>query len=146
MGSRTDDPARSRLHQELVDGTNVRKLPFREQLAYNQGHGLFDVTLTNFVTTADPEAHYDKIYSIGAWDKCDRARSCSLAELYRALKSGGRLVHQFICLPTHNRAIELVGVRRYNEFLVFFAGAWRCFNDVRVSCSGSPCKSRERPS
>ena len=161
-----------------------------EQLAYNRRQGHADVSLTNFVTTSYEEAHYDKIYSIGAWEHV-RPREITplLRKLHSALKPGGRLVQQFICLssevlpttvmigeqmffpgsalssykhqiqaceaagfrvveqsihdyrPTlrawfdnlaahREQAIKLVGVQRYNQFLVFFAGAWRCFKDA----------------
>jgi len=180
-----------RIHEETGDKASLSGYTLsREQLAYNQGQALFDVRLTNFVTTTYPEAHYDKIYSIGAWEHVRPNEIPGLLrKLFRALKPGGRLVQQFICLPserlpttvmigeqtffpgsalssfkhqiesceaagfrvieqsirdyqptlrawfdnlvTHrDRAIELVGVRRYNEFLVFFAGAWRCFKDL----------------
>ena len=41
------------------------------------------MTLTNFVTTAYPEAHYDKIYSIGAWEHVPREIPALLRKLYR---------------------------------------------------------------
>jgi len=162
----------------------------REQFDHIQRQGRFNVSLTNFVTVTYPEAHYDKIYSMGAWEHVRPGEiSPLLNKLYGALKPGGRLVQQFICLcsdvlpttvmigeetffpgsalssykhhiqtceaagfriveqsihdyrPTlrawfnnlaahREQAIKLVGVKRYNKFLVFFAGAWRCFKDV----------------
>jgi cyclopropane-fatty-acyl-phospholipid synthase len=181
----------ARLDQETGGKANLSGFTLsREQLAYNQRQGRFEVSLTNFVTAAYPEARYDKIYSIGAWEHV-RPREIPplLHKLHRALKPGGRLVQQFICLSSESlpttvmigeqtffpgsalssykhqiqaceaagfrvveqtihdyrptlrawfdnlaahreQAIELVGVKRYNEFLVFFAGAWRCFKDT----------------
>jgi cyclopropane-fatty-acyl-phospholipid synthase len=182
-----------RIYEATGDKANLSGFTLsREQQAYNQRQGQFDVSLTNFVTTSYTELHYDKIYSIGAWEHV-RPREISplLHKLYRALKPDGRLVQQFICLTSESlpttvmigeqtffpgsalssykhqiraceaagfrvveqsihdyrptlrawfdnlaahreKAIELVGVQRYNEFLVFFAGAWRCFKDVEA--------------
>jgi cyclopropane-fatty-acyl-phospholipid synthase len=179
-----------RIYEETGDKAHLSGYTLsREQLAYNLRRDQLDVTLTNFVTTTYPEAHYDKIYSIGAWEHV-RPREIPplLVRLFRALKPGGRLVQQFVCLPSdrlpttvmigeqtffpgsalssyqhqirsceaagfrvieqsihdyrptlrawfenlvahRDRALALVGVRRYNEFLIFFAGAWRCFQD-----------------
>jgi len=180
-----------RIYEETGDRASLSGYTLsREQLAYSQREGLFDVTLTNFVTTTYPDAHYDKIYSIGAWEHVrPNEIPALLRKLYRALKPGGRLIQQFICLPSERlpttvmigeqtffpgsalssykhqaqsweaagfrmieqsihdyrptlrawfdnlvahreRAIALVGVKRFNEFLVFFAGAWRCFKDL----------------
>jgi cyclopropane-fatty-acyl-phospholipid synthase len=182
-----------RIDQETGDAANLSGYTLsREQFAYNQRHNRFAVSLTNFVTTTYPESHYDKIYSIGAWEHVRPLEIPPLlARLHRALKPGGRLVQQFICLsserlpttvmvgeetffpgsalssykyqvqaceaagfrvveqsihdyrPTlrawfdnlaahRERAVELVGVQRFNEFLVFFPGAWRCFQDVEA--------------
>jgi cyclopropane-fatty-acyl-phospholipid synthase len=182
-----------RIEEETGDRASLSGYTLsREQLTYNRQQGRFDVSLTNFVTTTYPEAHYDKIYSIGAWEHVRPLEIPPLLrKLHRALKPGGRLVQQFICLssdrlPTtvmigeatffpgsalssykhqiraceaagfrvieqsiHDyrptlrawfnnlaahraQAIALVGVKRYNEFLVFFAGAWRCFQDVEA--------------
>ncbi len=167
----------------------------REQLVYNEDHGRFDVSLTNFVTADYPEAQFDKIYSIGAWEHVRPLEIPPLLEkLHRALKPGGRLVQQFICLTSEHlpttvmigeqtffpgsalssyrhqlqacessgfrvleqsrhdyrptlrawfvnlaahreQAIKLVGVKRYNEFLVFFAGAWRMLQGRRGVCA-----------
>jgi cyclopropane-fatty-acyl-phospholipid synthase len=162
----------------------------QNQLEFNQGRSGINVSLTNFVTATYPEARYDKIYSIGAWEHVRPLEIPPLlCKLHAALKPGGRLVQQFICLcsdrlpttvmigeetffpgsalssykhqvqaceaagfriveqsihdyrPTlrawfnnlaahREQAIKLVGIKRYNEFLVFFAGAWRCFRDT----------------
>jgi cyclopropane-fatty-acyl-phospholipid synthase len=179
-----------RIHEETGDRSSLSGFTLsREQLSFNQHQGRFDVTLTNFVTTAYPESHYDKIYSIGAWEHVrPNEIPALLRKLFRAMKPGGRLVQQFICMPSdrlpttvliaeqtffpgsalssyrhqaqsweaagfaaveqsihdyrptlrawfdnlaanRDRAVSLVGVNRYNEFLVFFAGAWRCFKD-----------------
>jgi cyclopropane-fatty-acyl-phospholipid synthase len=183
----------SRIEETTGDSASLSGYTLsREQLAYNHRYGRFKVSLTNFVTTTYPEASYDKIYSIGAWEHVRPLEIPPLLrKLYQALKPGGRLVQQFICLaaerlpttvmigeqtffpgsalssykhhiraceaagfqvveqsihdyrPTlrawfnnlaahRDQAIALVGVKRYNEFLVFFAGAWRCFQDFEA--------------
>ena len=40
----------------------------RDQVAYNERNGRYNVSLTNFVTTRYPEESFDIIYSIGAWE------------------------------------------------------------------------------
>ena len=161
-----------------------------EQLTHMRQRGRSGVSLTNFVTTTYPTAWYDKIFSMGAWEHVRPNEVLPLLHtLYRALKPGGRLVQQFICLypevppttvmigqqtffpgsalssykrqiraceaagfrvieqsihdyrPTlrawfnnlvahREPAIREIGITRYNEFLVFFAGAHRCFQDL----------------
>lgn len=70
----------------------------KEQVAYNQSHNGFNVEFRNFITTEYPQAAYDKIYSIGAWEHV-RPREVPplLAKLHGALKPGGRLVKHFFC-------------------------------------------------
>jgi cyclopropane-fatty-acyl-phospholipid synthase len=159
------------------------------QVAYNQEHGKFNVSLTNFVTTDYSRECFDKVYSIGAWEHVRPSEIPGLAQrLYRAIRPGGRLVQHFICFPAdalptaaigsqlffpgsmlapyrhqirsfeaagfevaeqtlhdyrktlrawfdnlvanRERAVALVGVHRYNEFLVFFPAAWRFHHDL----------------
>jgi cyclopropane-fatty-acyl-phospholipid synthase len=180
-----------RIHEETGEKRGLSGFTLsRAQLEYIRRRGDFDVSLTNFVTASYPDSYYDKIYSIGAWEHVRPNEILMLlSKLFRALKPGGRLVQQFICLPGERlpttvmigertyfpgsalssykhqiqccaaagfrvvdqrirdyrptlrawfenlsanraRAISLVGVQRYNEFLVFFPAAWRCFRDV----------------
>ena len=159
-----------------------------EQVKHIEQHGGYDVELRNFITCDYPEAHFDKIYSIGAWEHVrHRDLPLVLDKLFKALKPGGRIVKHFFCpltetipvaavagqiffpgsfipaYPTqkkafeaagfrithqsihdyrptlrawfHNlvenrdRAIELVGVRNYNKYVVFFPTSWRYFDD-----------------
>jgi cyclopropane-fatty-acyl-phospholipid synthase len=151
-------------------------------------HG-FNVEFRNFITSDYPQNHFDKIYSIGAWEHVRPKEIPLLAsKLYGALKPGGTAVHHFFCRPNEivpasypvaqiffpgsksapyrhqvrsfeaagfrvahqsihdyrdtlrhwfqrlianrDRAIELVGVRTYNRYLVFFAASWRYFQEV----------------
>jgi cyclopropane-fatty-acyl-phospholipid synthase len=161
----------------------------QEQVAYNEQHNGFHVEFQNFITADYPREHYDKIYSIGAWEHV-RPHEVGplLAKLYAALAPGGRLVNHFLCrlvdhLPasavisqlffpgavnssyrfhvrsfeaagfrvTHTsvhdyrptlrawferltaqreQALKLVDVQTYNRFLVFFASAWRYFDEA----------------
>jgi len=162
-----------------------------QQIEYiRQRHG-YNVELKNFITCVYQGEEFDKIYSIGAWE---HVRECDLPvvleKLHKALKPGGRLVHQFFCgivetpassvvaaqiyfpgsmpaaypsqiraferagfrirhrsihdyrptlrawfdnlVANRQRAIELVGVRTYNKYLVFFPAFTRMFNDGNV--------------
>jgi cyclopropane-fatty-acyl-phospholipid synthase len=69
-----------------------------EQVAYNEQHNGFHVKFQNFVEADYPEASFDKIYSIGAWEHVRPHETQRLMpKLYRALKPGGRVVHHFFC-------------------------------------------------
>ena len=174
-----------RIHEATGDKENLFGYTLsKEQFAYNEQHGRFNVSLTNFVTTDYPEESFDAIYSIGAWEHVRRKEIPGLLRrLYKALRPGGRLIQQFICMPSdtvpttaiasqlffpgsmlssykyqvrsseaagfrvteqslhdyretlrawfnnlvahRDRALALAGLRRYNEFLVFYPAAWR---------------------
>jgi cyclopropane-fatty-acyl-phospholipid synthase len=161
----------------------------KEQLAYIDEKYGYNVEFKNFITCDYPREHYDKIYSIGAWEHV-RHKDVPIVvnKLYDALKPGGRLVQHFFCpltetvlvaaivgqlffpgsyIPAYTtqvrefekagfritqrsmhdyrptlrawfdnlvsnreRAIELVGVRNYNRYVVFFPASWRFFDDV----------------
>lgn len=159
----------------------------REQVAYNNAHNGFRVEFKDFITADYPQAAFDKIYSIGAWEHVRPHESpILLAKLHQALVPGGRLVQHFFCrqqesLPAaavvsqlffpgsinasfryhlraheaagfrvrhvsihdyrptlrawfdnlvrnRERAIEIVGVKTYNRFLVFFPASWHYFD------------------
>ena len=93
--------AQKNLRGDGGQGELVGLHPFPGTACLQHRQGLFDVTLTNFVTTTYPDAHYDKIYSIGAWEHVRPNEIPALLwKLFRALKPGGRLIQQFICLPS----------------------------------------------
>lgn len=71
----------------------------RQQLAYIRSELGFNVSLTNFITTAYQEASYDKIVSIGAKEHVRPNEILGLLrKLHSALKPGGKLVEQFFSL------------------------------------------------
>lgn len=88
-----------RIHEETGDAENLYGYTLsKEQVAYNEQHNGFNVEFRNFITTSYPEAFYDKIYSIGAWEHVRPQEVLPLLQkLYRALKPGGRLVQHFFC-------------------------------------------------
>jgi len=70
----------------------------REQVAYNETHGRFNVQFQNFNTAEYPRQGFDKIYSIGAWEHVRPHEEGPLVQkLFDALKPGGRLVMHFFC-------------------------------------------------
>lgn len=178
-----------RIYEETGDRENLKGMSLsREQVAFNSEQRGFDVDFDNFITREYTPESYDKIYSIGAWEHV-RPKEIPqlLRKLFNALRPGGRLVQQFICLPSwgitsygptgqiffpgsmlasykyqiesaeragfnigeqtihdyrptlrawharlaenRERAIELVGIRTWNKFLVFFPAAHRFFDD-----------------
>jgi cyclopropane-fatty-acyl-phospholipid synthase len=180
-----------RIREATGDARNLSGMTLsRAQLEFIGELGDFNVSETNFVLCDYGNSSFDKIYSIGAWEHVRPDEILPLLrKLFRALKPGGRLVQQFICLPhdrfpttvmigeqtffpgsalstyTHqlrcceatgfrvleqkildyrptlrawfenlsahaDEAVSIVGVQRFNEFLVFFPAAWRCFKDL----------------
>jgi len=71
----------------------------QEQYRYIRDRLDLNVQFSNFITADyDPES-WDKIYSIGAFEHVrPQEFSFLLSKLYRALKPGGLMVHQFFCL------------------------------------------------
>ncbi len=75
-----------------------------EQVEYNKQENGFNVEFRNFITTDYPENHWDKIYSIGAWEAVRPEDHFQLMQkLYRTLKPGGRLVLHYFCFSTDKR-------------------------------------------
>ena len=90
----------------------------KEQVAYNEATNGFQVEFRNFVTCDYPEQHFDKIYSIGAWEHVRKQEIPQLlAKLYRSLKPGGRLVKHFFG-NTSDRHFAAVAVSQ-----LFFPGS-----------------------
>ncbi|MEM8677899.1 MAG: class I SAM-dependent methyltransferase [Planctomycetota bacterium] len=89
----------------------------KEQVRYNQEVNGFNVEYRNFITTEYPEAAYDKIYSIGAWEAVRPEDHAQLmAKLYKTLRPGGRAVIHFFCFNSDVRpASSLSG-------LIYFPG------------------------
>ena len=88
-----------RIYEHTGDKENLHGLTLsREQLAYNHEHNGFQVEFDDFITREYPDAAYDAIYSIGAWEHVRPKEIVPLVKkLYRALKPGGRLVKHFFC-------------------------------------------------
>ncbi|HEX4128665.1 MAG TPA: class I SAM-dependent methyltransferase [Pirellulales bacterium] len=88
-----------RIYQATGDKQNLHGYTLSEkQVEYNAAHHQFQVEFKNFVTAEYPEAYFDKIYSIGAWEHVrPHEVPLLLAKLHRALKPAGRLVQHFFC-------------------------------------------------
>lgn len=181
-------PMLKRICEETGDRQNLFGYTLsQEQVEFNKQQNGFNVEFKNFITCDYPEAEFDKIYSIGAWEHVRRRDLPRvLAKLYRALKPGGRMIKHFFCplsekltndaviaqiffpgslqpayprqvkefelagfrithqsihdyRPTlrawfdnlvrnQDRAIELVGVRTYNKYLVFLSASYSYFD------------------
>jgi cyclopropane-fatty-acyl-phospholipid synthase len=95
-------PMLKRIYEATGDKENLYGYTLsEEQVNYNEEHNHFKVQFKNFITADYPEAHFDKIYSIGAWEHVRPHEAPQLlAKLYRALKPGGRLVQHFLCRMT----------------------------------------------
>ncbi|MCH7751188.1 MAG: class I SAM-dependent methyltransferase [Planctomycetes bacterium] len=88
-----------RIYEQTSDKENLYGLTLsQEQVAYNEAHHGFQVQFDDFITRDYPEAEFDAIYSIGAWEHV-RPKEIEplLSKLYRALKPGGKLVKHFFC-------------------------------------------------
>jgi cyclopropane-fatty-acyl-phospholipid synthase len=99
-----------RVYEETSDKDNLLGFTLsKEQVTYIKEHYGFNVSLTNFITTAYAEESVDKIYSIGAWEHVrPNEITTLLRKLYRALKPGGKLVQHFFCLSGKSFPISMV--------------------------------------
>jgi cyclopropane-fatty-acyl-phospholipid synthase len=72
----------------------------KAQHAYVRERFGLHVELKNFITCDYPPNHFDKIYSIGAWEHVRLGDlDMLLKKLHAALKPGGRIVHHFFTNP-----------------------------------------------
>jgi cyclopropane-fatty-acyl-phospholipid synthase len=99
----------------------------REQVTYNEAHNHFNVEFKNFITADYPENHFDKIYSIGAWEHVrPHEIPMLLAKLHRALKPGGRLVQHFFCRLSEKLPAAAVVSQLYFPGSVNVSFRWHC--------------------
>lgn len=88
-----------RIYEETGDKENLHGFTLsKEQVAFNDANNGFNVEFRDFIKTDYPAEHYDKIYSIGAWEHVRPNDVYPLMQkLHGALKPGGRLVQHFFC-------------------------------------------------
>jgi cyclopropane-fatty-acyl-phospholipid synthase len=99
-------------HLESITGDRENLYGYtlsKEQVAYNEKHNGFNVEFRNFITTDYPKSHFDKIYSIGAWEHVRKGDNRQLVDkLYQALTPEGRMVHHFFCSTSDQRPASVV--------------------------------------
>jgi cyclopropane-fatty-acyl-phospholipid synthase len=90
----------------------------KAQHAYIRERFGLNVELKNFITCDYPPNHYDKIYSIGAWEHVRLGDlDMLLNKLHRTLKPGGRIVHHFFTNPTDDVLTSMLAAQ------IFFPGS-----------------------
>ncbi len=90
----------------------------KEQYAFLRERFSLNVELKNFITCDYPPNHFDKIYSIGAWEAVRPADlDPLLKKLHDTLKPGGRMVHHFFTMPADGIPTTMVTAQ------IFFPGS-----------------------